>query len=137
MIALALTDIPTLPGTTLKSENPWNDKLRMIGYDETTHDWLLSTSEGFYSLTLRNGEVEKIDDAPPVSVMGLNVMQQNEKRQMVLRVIQRTVCVGQTARYCHRLFYRPVSTQAIGCSFRQECGGRYESGFFYPRGGRI
>lgn len=78
MIALALTDIPALPGTTLKSENPWNDKLRMIGYDETTHDWLLSTSEGFYSLTLRNGEVEKIDDAPPVSVMGLNVMQQNE-----------------------------------------------------------
>ena len=103
MIALVLSKIPALPGTTLKSENPWNDKLRMIRYDETAHDWLLSTSEGFYSLNLGktknlgkamssgkasilgtasyvgSASVKKITSAPPVSVMGLNVLQKDAK----------------------------------------------------------
>lgn len=47
----------------------------MIAYDDTCHDWLLSTSEGFYSLNLQQGTAKKIDSAPPVSVMGLNVLQ--------------------------------------------------------------
>lgn len=75
MIALALTKIPALPGTTLKSPNPWNDKLRMLRHDETNHDWLLSTSEGFYSLNIKQAKAKKIDGAPPVSVMGLNVLE--------------------------------------------------------------
>ncbi len=85
MIALVLNKIPALPGTTLKSENPWNDKLRMIRYDEAANDWLLSTSEGFYSLNLGTASylytasVKKITSAPPVSVMGLNVLQKDAK----------------------------------------------------------
>ncbi len=78
MIALALTRIPALPATTLKSDNPWNDKLRMIRYDETFHDWLLSTSEGFYSLNIKEAITIPITSAPPVSVMGLNVLQKDE-----------------------------------------------------------
>ena len=85
MIALVLNKIPALPGTTLKSENPWNDKLRMVRYDESCHDWLLSTSEGFYSLNLSKTKnlgkatVKAITSAPPVSVMGLNVLQKDAK----------------------------------------------------------
>ena len=85
MIALVLNKIPALPGTTLRSENPWNDKLRMVRYDEAAHDWLLSTSEGFYSLNLGmashvgTASVRKITSAPPVSVMGLNVLQKDGK----------------------------------------------------------
>ena len=79
MIALVLNKIPALPGTTLKSTNPWNDKLRMICYDDSCHDWLLSTSEGFYSLNLEKATVESLTSAPPVSVMGLNVLQKDEK----------------------------------------------------------
>lgn len=78
MIALALSKIPPLPGTTLDSLNPWHDKLRMIRYDETCHDWLLSTSEGFYSVNLKHGNVKKIEAEPPVSVMGLNVLQKDK-----------------------------------------------------------
>lgn len=79
MIALVLNKIPALPGSTLKSENPWNDKLRMVRYDEVAHDWLLSTSEGFYSLNLGSVSVKKITSAPPVSVMGLNVLQKDAR----------------------------------------------------------
>lgn len=77
MIALVLNKIPAIPGTTLRSNNPWNDKLRMIRYDKDEHDWLVSTSEGFYSLKLNNGAMKKIESAPPVSVMGLNVLQKD------------------------------------------------------------
>ena len=49
----------------------------MIRYDKDEHDWLVSTSEGFYSLKLNNGVMNKIESAPPVSVMGLNVLQKD------------------------------------------------------------
>lgn len=78
MIALVMGKTPALPGTTLHSPNPWHDKLRMLSYDEACHDWLLSTSEGFYSMNLDGGVVRKIDSAPPVSVMGLNVLQKDK-----------------------------------------------------------
>ncbi len=79
MIALVMGKIPALPGTTLKSANPWNDKLRMIRYDERCHDWLMSTSEGFFSLDLERATVKPISSTPPVSVMGLNVLQKDKK----------------------------------------------------------
>ena len=77
MIALVLSKIPSIPGTTLRSKNPWNDKLRIIRYDESCHDWLLSSSEGFYSLNIKNATVKVITSVPPVSVMGLNVLQKD------------------------------------------------------------
>lgn len=77
MIALVLNKIPALPGTTLKSDNAWNDKLRMIRHDDRQGDWLLSTSEGFYSIDSNRGKLEPIPNTPPVSVMGLNVLQQD------------------------------------------------------------
>lgn len=75
LIALALTDTPALPGSTLDSPNPWNDKLRMVRYDTACGDWLLSTSEGFYSLKSFEAIPERLTHTPPVSVMGLNVWQ--------------------------------------------------------------
>ena len=51
----------------------------MIRYDDSCHDWLLSTSEGFYSLDISNAKVKALTSAPPVSVMGLNVLQKDVK----------------------------------------------------------
>lgn len=77
MVLLALTKVSAIPGTVLDSSNPWNDKLRMIRYDDTCKDWLLSTSEGFYSLKKLEDTPVRINHAPPVSVMGLNVLQKD------------------------------------------------------------
>ena len=77
MILLALSRVPAPPGSVLDSHNPWNDKLRMIRYDESCRDWLISTSEGFYALRGLDDVPVKINQAPPVSVMGLNVFQRD------------------------------------------------------------
>lgn len=80
MVALALTKVPTLPFTTLKSANPWHDKLRLVRYDSRVGDWLLSASEGYFSLgsDISKPHPMRIVDAPPQNVMGLNVWQQRE-----------------------------------------------------------
>lgn len=78
MIPLALTKAPALPGTSLDSPNPWHDKLRLVRYDDMCGDWLLSTSEGFYSLASLDAVPVKMEATPPVSVMGLNVWQKDK-----------------------------------------------------------
>lgn len=77
MIPLALNKTCPIPGTTLDRDNPWHDKLRMMRYDDKTGDWLLSTSDGFYSLGGINAVPAKIEHCPPVSVMGLNVWERD------------------------------------------------------------
>ena len=77
LILLASNKVPVIPGTALYSPNPWNDKLRMVRYDTSYGDWLLSTSEGFYSLKSFNDVPVKLENVPPVSVMGLNVWQKD------------------------------------------------------------
>lgn len=74
LIALVKLSTPALPYSALDDPNPWNDKLRMIAWDETCRDWLLSTSNGFYSLKDFDSTPRRITDAPAVSVMGLNVL---------------------------------------------------------------
>lgn len=78
MLPLVLNKVPAVPGTVLDSDNPWNDKLRMIRYDKDCGDWLISTSEGFYSLNNLEGIPARIGSAPPVSVMGINVFQKDK-----------------------------------------------------------
>lgn len=75
LIALAQIDMPAIPGTTLDSDNPWADKLRALRWDGIYNDWLLSTSEGFYSLEQLEAKPEYESAAPAVSVMGINVLQ--------------------------------------------------------------
>ena len=75
MILLATNSTRPLPGTVLNSDNAWYDKLRMIRYDEQEHDWMISTSDGFYSLTSLTSQPKALTTAPPVSVMGQNVWQ--------------------------------------------------------------
>lgn len=79
MVALFKSNVPAIPRTILKSSNAWDDKLRMVRYDDTVGDWLLSTSDGFYSLRTLEAIPTKIADAPPVSVMGLNVWQRGDQ----------------------------------------------------------
>lgn len=86
MIALALSKVPALPGTVLRSDNAWNDKLRLVRYDDAAGSWLLSTSDGFFSISgfvpeegenggLSVASIDKVEAPFPVSVMGLNVME--------------------------------------------------------------
>lgn len=74
MILGVLTRVSPIPYTVLDSPNAWADKLRALRYDADRGDWLLSSSEGFYSLASLTSVPAKIEVAPPVSVMGINVL---------------------------------------------------------------
>ncbi len=72
LVALSKIRVPGLPGSELAASNMWNDRLRMIRWDENSNDWLLSTADGFFSLSTLDSQPKPVLDAPPVSVMGLN-----------------------------------------------------------------
>lgn len=76
LIAIVRSKIKTLPATVLNNKNPWHDKLRIIRYDSTYHEWILYTSEGFYRMENLTSTPEKIEKTPPVSVMGVTVLEQ-------------------------------------------------------------
>ena len=76
LISIIRKNITPLPYTTLDSENPWNDKLRCINYDSAQNEWLLYSSDGFFSMKDLFSHPERLTQAPRVSVMGINVMQQ-------------------------------------------------------------
>ncbi len=78
MVIGVLTRVPAIPHTELADPNPWHDKLRALRYDEKMGDWLLSSSDGFYSLKNLSAKPLQIKNAPPVSVMGINVMRHGE-----------------------------------------------------------
>lgn len=75
LIPLALCRTAPPPHTTLDSPNPWADKLRMARHDEATGQWVVSTSAGFFLADSLGGEMRRVEQAPPVSVMGLNVFE--------------------------------------------------------------
>lgn len=75
LIPLAMCRVPAISGTTLGSDNYWHDKLRMVRYDDEAHEWLFSTSDGFYAVDELGDVPVKAANQPPVSVMGLNVFE--------------------------------------------------------------
>lgn len=75
------------------SEGNWHDKLRMLLYDATQSEWLLHTSEGFFSFKAIGDEPRKIVGEPPISVMGLNVLQFDKHSGMLL-------CGSFSGMYC-------------------------------------
>lgn len=83
LILLSKAKTPAVPGSVLATDNQWSDKLRIIRYDTAAHEWLMSTTEGFYSFHCVNGSTVsgfgKVGGAPHVSVMGLTVMQKDAR----------------------------------------------------------
>lgn len=73
MIPFVMSQTKPLPGSTLDSDNPWNDKLRSIRFDHRQNEWLLSTSAGFYRMADFQDVPSRVPGAPPVSPMGINV----------------------------------------------------------------
>ena len=74
LIAIAPIKVHAPLGTSLHSKNPWHDRLRKISYDHEANDFLLSTTDGFFSLpSIAVPTPLKINPTPPVSVMGCNV----------------------------------------------------------------
>lgn len=84
LIPLAYVKVPPPRGSTLHSPNPWHNKLRKIAFDPAANDFILSTTNGFFHLqNAANRTPKRIDAAPPVSVMGCNVLHRNGDEWLV------------------------------------------------------
>jgi hypothetical protein len=76
LIPIAGARVAKIPFTVTDAPNPWFDKLRGGIYDETGRRYIFSTSEGFYYSDDDFGSVMKrFTTEPPVSVMGINVLE--------------------------------------------------------------
>jgi hypothetical protein len=76
LITIAESRIPKIPGTIMNSPNAWDDKLRAGIYDAANQRVILSTSEGFYYADTDFGDLlQPFVVQPPVSVMGINVLE--------------------------------------------------------------
>lgn len=76
MVPLVLGKTSPVPGTRLDSDNVWHDRLRAIRWDSAGAGWLLSTSDGFFTVDRDFSEAPRGFGAatvPPVSPMGVNV----------------------------------------------------------------
>jgi hypothetical protein len=75
LIAIAETRIGKIPLTELSTPNPWFDILRRIIYLPVENNYLVSTSEGFYTFDHAfSREAQKFELQPPASVMGVTVL---------------------------------------------------------------
>lgn len=79
LLFIAKMRVRPVPFSTLESPNPWHDCLRSLRFDETCNDWILSASEGLYTLKTLHSVPVLIGNAPPVSVMGINVLQKDDE----------------------------------------------------------
>jgi len=85
LIAIVQSDIPNIKGTILDNENPWHDKLRDFRYYEETGQLLVSTSDGFFSVSKSLlDSMKRIEIQPPVSVMGINVFEQKDSNTFLV-----------------------------------------------------
>lgn len=75
LIAIIRSQVKPVPGSVLNCENPWHDKLRCLRYDSTHNEWLLYASSGFFSLKELDAVPKRIQGTPPVSVMGVTVLE--------------------------------------------------------------
>lgn len=77
LIAIAEGKVPVIPFSTLDApDNAWHDRLRTLHYDKQSQIWLLHTSSGFYGFTHFEDMPAPIATTPPISVMGINTMEQ-------------------------------------------------------------
>lgn len=75
LIPLSRIKTAPIPFTTMDSDNPWHERLRSFRYDRQSQEWLLYTSEGFFTATSLDQPARRVKHEPPVSVMGVNVLE--------------------------------------------------------------
>ncbi|MEE4176337.1 MAG: PepSY-associated TM helix domain-containing protein [Bacteroides sp.] len=85
LIAIARSDMANIKGTILDHMNPWYDKLRDIRYDALGDQFLISTSEGFFSASPElSDSLTPFSDQPPISIMGINVFESQPDGQFIV-----------------------------------------------------
>ena len=79
LIAIANSRVGKIPHTELATPNPWFDLLRRIYYDDGKKRFIVAAMDGFYySDDNFRSELKKFPYQPPVSVMGVTVLEKTD-----------------------------------------------------------
>jgi len=85
LIAIAHSRVDKIPFTHLDNPNPWYDQLRRVLYDEDLNRVMLAANEGiYYSDNLFETAPERFEHQPPVSLMGVNVLEKVGENQYLV-----------------------------------------------------
>lgn len=84
LIPIVRAKVKAIPYSTLDSENPWHEKLRVLRYDAIAKHWMLYSSDGFYHFSNFNESPKPIHKKPPISVMGVTVLEQKSKEEWLV-----------------------------------------------------
>jgi len=85
LIAIAYNRVAKIPFTELDTPNPWYDVLRRIMYIPEEEKFIISTSEGLYSLDKDfKNRAKLFDTQPPASVMGVTVFEQLDAENIMV-----------------------------------------------------
>jgi len=130
LIAIIRSDVKPLPYTTLDSKNAWNDRLRCINYDTLQDEWLLYTSEGFFTMKNLNSQPLPVQSAPRVSVMGVNIMQQVYRDCWIVGSFDGLVLWDRNSGVCiDYLTKRPITPRPPGPPQQQVAVTGYSADF--------
>lgn len=80
LILIAQEKVGVIPSTNLEQSNPWHDKLRNITWSKEINNWIFATNESLYYVDeYFRKSPQKINNHPPISVMGVNVMEESSQ----------------------------------------------------------
>ncbi len=77
LIAIGNARVGKIPFSVLNDRNTWHDRLRAIHWNEEENFWLIATNDGlFYTDSSFKSKPNSFLYQPPISVMGINVLDQ-------------------------------------------------------------
>lgn len=118
LLFVANSSIAPIPGTNMESENKWKDLLRAIRYDKYNNSWLIYTSDGMYEFKdLWTSERISRLNTPPISVMGLNVMEQINEDEWIIGSFSGLYIWNKTFETYYDALNNNIEAQSYGLPF--------------------
>lgn len=118
LLFVANSSIAPIPGTNMESENKWKDLLRAIRYDKYNNSWLIYTSDGMYEFkNLWTSERISRLNTPPISVMGLNVMEQINEDEWIIGSFSGLYIWNKTFETYYDALNNNIEAQSYGLPF--------------------
>jgi hypothetical protein len=85
LIPISSTRVGIIPFSHLDNQNPWQDKLRRVTWNEKLQKFILYTSDGFFFADNRlERDLIPLAHQPIVSIMGCNVLESLDKNRYLI-----------------------------------------------------
>ncbi|QZT37801.1 PepSY domain-containing protein [Halosquirtibacter xylanolyticus] len=140
IITIASSKVAPIPGSHLDQDNPWFDNLRDIHYSSLRNEFVLASSKGIYRLSSLDHQPIRYKVQPPVSVMGINVLEEQANGSFLIGSFsglfvwspESSTVMNYVTRkvYIPKKSGRPVGDQVVTGLLHGEMGERFIVDYF-------